>query len=517
MDRPGVHEARRHRALARLIIRQLQRQRLRFRPRLHRLVAQPQDTLRSARLRDAVPGWFQATLALYDPGGREVAFCDDYLLQPDPVVLYRAPQDGVYVLEIRDAIFRGREDFVYRITVEDAPAVPGSLLAGAAGGYASLPEATESGPNDPPDESRPIALPVMIAGQIEREGDLDAFSFDGRAGEEIVAEVYARRLGSPLDSGMSLIDDAGTEVAGNDDTPDPAEGLMTHHADSYLRAQLPRDGRYRIVLRDMQHAGGEEYAYRLRIGPPQPDFVLRATPPSVAVSPARPAKLKLQAIRRDGFAGEIVVSLIGSPANLRMAPVSIPAGADTAEATLTVAGGGERQVVPVQLEGRAQIGGNEIVRPVVPAEEMMQAFAYWQVVPRQELLVAINRAAGDVPVVWRPVVEGVSLEGPQRIRLPLGESVEVRLVAERTDALEHAIFRMANRPRGVIFRDVTATAEGLIVTLSADPYIAIPGDYASAIIEVFAEPPGGLSAAGAQRSRVSLGVLPAIEIEITRS
>ena len=74
-------------------------------------------------LADAVPGWFQATVALYDAEGHEVAFVDDYRFDPDPVLLFEVPRDGDYILEIRDSIYRGREDFVYRIALGELPFV----------------------------------------------------------------------------------------------------------------------------------------------------------------------------------------------------------------------------------------------------------------------------------------------------------------------------------------------------------------------------------------------------------
>ncbi len=64
---------------------------------------------------DAVPGWFQPVLALYDANGRELAYADDYRFKPDPVIFYQVPADGDYVFAIRDSIYRGREDFIYRI------------------------------------------------------------------------------------------------------------------------------------------------------------------------------------------------------------------------------------------------------------------------------------------------------------------------------------------------------------------------------------------------------------------
>lgn len=57
-------------------------------------------------LADAVPGWFQATLALRGPDGKEVAYVDDFRFEPDPVLAYDIPADGRYTIEIRDAIDR---------------------------------------------------------------------------------------------------------------------------------------------------------------------------------------------------------------------------------------------------------------------------------------------------------------------------------------------------------------------------------------------------------------------------
>ena len=88
-----------------------------------RLVIQAQARRLIPYLADAVPGWFQAGLALYGPDGRELAWNDDYRFEPDPVLLVAVPADGVYDLEIRDAIYRGRDDFVYRISVGELPFV----------------------------------------------------------------------------------------------------------------------------------------------------------------------------------------------------------------------------------------------------------------------------------------------------------------------------------------------------------------------------------------------------------
>jgi len=85
-------------------------------------------------LADAVPGWFQAVLTLYDADGNELAYDDDYRFHPDPVIHFAVPKDGEYSIEIRDAIYRGREDFVYRIAIGELPFVTSAFpLGGRAG------------------------------------------------------------------------------------------------------------------------------------------------------------------------------------------------------------------------------------------------------------------------------------------------------------------------------------------------------------------------------------------------
>ena len=114
----------------------------------------------------------------------------------------------------------------------------------------TLPECLEKEPNDSPQTAQAVTLPVIVNGRIDRPGDWDVFRFEGRAGQQIVAEVYARRLESPLDCVLKLTDAAGKQLAFNDDHEDKGDGLNTHHADSLIqlhaagrRDLLPAPGR----------------------------------------------------------------------------------------------------------------------------------------------------------------------------------------------------------------------------------------------------------------------------------
>ncbi|MGE5531408.1 MAG: peptidase, partial [Bacteroidota bacterium] len=311
-------------------------------------------------LADAVPGWFQAVVALRDAKGREVAYADDYRYDPDPVLLVNVPEDGEYTLEIRDSIYRGREDFIYRVIVGEQPFITslfplggpvGSSVAATVSGWNlpqqlvqldtapkggsqrsfalktkdwtsnsvsydvdTLPEALETEPNDLVKQAPLVTLPKIINGRIGSAGDVDIVQFEGKAGEEFVAEVRARRLGSPVDSLLRLTDATGKTVALNDDHEDRSVGLMTDPADSYLSVRLPSTGRYYLHLSDTRRQGGEDSAYRLRLSQPRPDFALRVTPSSLNVQATRIAPITVYALRSEGFAGDIEVKLKGAPA-----------------------------------------------------------------------------------------------------------------------------------------------------------------------------------------------------------
>ncbi|MBW8042045.1 MAG: peptidase [Planctomycetes bacterium] len=386
-------------------------------------------------LADAVPGWFQATLALYDANGEELAYADDYRFHPDPVLFYEIPQDGQYVLEIKDAIYRGREDFVYRITVGEMPFVTSIFpLGGKVGAQTTvrmkgwnlptdkltmdandkepgilplslrkdelvsnrvpfavdtLPECMETESNNNHADAQKITLPVIVNGRIDKPGDWDVFGFKGNAGDKIVAEVYARRLNSPLDSLLKLTNANGKKLIANDDHEDKGAGLTTHHADSLLSTTLPTNGFYYIHIGDAQTKGGAAYGYRLRIGPPRPDFELRVVPSSINARGGATVPLTVYALRKDGFTGDIAVTLKDAPKGFTLNGRRVPAGKDQMRLTLKVPPGPIKKAMSLSLEGRAEIQGRQVVRQAIPADDMMQAFIYRHLVCAKDLKVAV--------------------------------------------------------------------------------------------------------------------------------
>jgi hypothetical protein len=508
-------------------------------------------------LADAVPGWFQAVVTLYDAHGHELAYDDDYRFHPDPVLHYEVPKDGEYVIEIRDAIYRGREDFVYRITLGELPFVTSIFpLGGPAGAQTAvelkgwnlpvnkltmdakdkgpgiyplsvragevasnsvpfavdtLPECLERESNNSPEEAQAVTLPIIVNGRIDEPGDWDVFRFEGHAGEKIVAEVFARRLDSPLDSVLKLTDAAGRQLAFNDDYEDKGSGLETHHADSYILTTLPADGTYYLHIGDAQHQGGAEYAYRLRISAPRPDFELRVVPSAINAGAAQIIPITVYALRKDGFSGDVALALTGAARTFPLSGALVPAHQDQVRLTLTVPPIPVNEPMGLSLAGRATIGGQEVVRQAVPAEDMMQAFAYRHLVPAQDFkLTAIRRGALRVSPRFLSELP---------VKIPAGGTTQVRaMLMPGVLTFEKVQLELSEPPEGISVREVSLDQQNAQIVLQSDAAKTKPGLRGNLIVEISGErtPPAAAGKAKANRQRIPLGILPAIPFEIVK-
>ena len=494
-------------------------------------------------LADAVPGWFQAVVTLTDADGKEVAYVDDYRFDPDPVMFYDVPADGVYTLAIRDSIYRGRPDFVYRISIGELPFVRSIFPLGGAAGEATtvtiegwnlptdrvevdatgdkpglrplavsvdgatsnsvpfmvsdLPELLEVEPNNDAPNAQSVALPVMVNGRIDSPGDWDVFEFEGKAGQRIVAETYARRLGSPLDATLTLTDSEGRELAANDDRKDIASGLITHHADSYLSIVLPADGRYLLRVGDIQGHGSSHHAYRLRIGTAQPDFAVRIVPSAIRIPRGGIAPLTVHVLRKDGFSGEIRLAMKDMPEALAISGV-IPANEDKVHLTMTASKDVALGRMTPQLEAVATIDGKTFRHDVVPADEMMQAFLYRHLVPAQELIVAVAKPAR--------VSLKADLPAGKSLKIPAGGTVELLITGNRrAGGARQFKLALADAPEGIAVEDVAIEAgnTGAVLVVRADAEHLKPGRKGNLIVALMA---------GKNRRRICIA--PAIPFEI---
>lgn len=503
-------------------------------------------------LADAVPGWFQAVLSLYDSAGRELACVDDYRFDPDPVLLCELPEDGEYTLEIRDALYRGREDFVYRIQMGELPFITSVFPLGSPAGksgkgviqgwnlpkhripfdtasdglsirqmrllgswglsnavtYAvdGLPEDKESSNNDTIAHAQGIQLPLIVNGRIESPGDVDWFRFEGRGGAWVAAEVYARRRNSPLDSLLRLTDDSGAVLQWNDDSTDKEPGLNTHAADSYVYAALPKDGTYYVRISDTQQHGGEEYAYRLRLSEARPDFSVCVTPSCINVEEGRASVFEAYAVRKDGFDGAIDIALADAPEGFSIDGGTVPPGQNHVRMTLTAPLDSAGQSLQLRPEGRATVNDMLVIHAAVPADAKVQAFASQHLVPAQEFFAAILKA--------KRRVQSIALTNPVPIRIPLNGTTHLEFSTPALKLTPDIQFELDNPPKGISLQEVTVTNGFIAMILEADGQQIQAGYRDNLIVNAVTERPAPANRPKAQAQRVPLGVLPAVPIEI---
>ncbi|MFW6170866.1 MAG: hypothetical protein ACODAD_10285, partial [Planctomycetota bacterium] len=509
-------------------------------------------------LADAVPGWFQATLAVYDEAGREMAFVDDYQFHPDPVLFHQIPETGMYDVEIKDAIFRGREDFVYRIEVGEMPFLKTAFPMGTRVGtpvnveldgwnlpvdslevnhdepgryMVSVPdslyklnelpfevdgfsEVTDQEPNNGIESAQVLEHPkppCIINGRIDSPGDRDVYRFGGRQGGLVTLAVLARRLNSPLDSLLRLTDADGNQIAVNDDTVDKATGLVTHHADSRLQVKLPETGPYFIHVEDIQGKGGHEYGYRLRVSARRPDFDPRVVPSSINARPGSSVPITVHVLRRDGFGQDVHVELVTAPDGFQLRGGRLSADDKSREMTLSIPSNIEPGVYPLEMVGSSDVRGRgRIERPVVPADDMMQAFIYQHLVPAEELLVAVSEKA-------RPRrSQGDSGSAEDLLKIPHGGTVRYQLPIPNRSNLDGVQVELNDPPEGIVILRMIRGLGGLVILFSADAEKTKPGLTGTLVLNVHEVRtiPGKGGRAGSKR-KVPIDAFPGIPFEVT--
>ena len=267
---------------------------------------------------------FDPYVAILNTKRFELATSDDNaLIWQDCFVSLVVPEDGPYIIAVREAAFAGNPQCLYRLHVGNFPRptatlpsggkvgehlrirwigdvlgetttdidLPGhpdrhfGLLAHDSRGSAPYPNlfrlspfgnTIEAEPNDTHDRSTPFAPPVALNGVIEKAGDVDCFTFHAKKAQTYDIRVFARQIRSPLDPVIGLFARNAGQVAGNDDSGGP---------DSYIRFNPPRDGDFVISVSDHLKNGGPEYTYRVEISSVTPRLALST--PNESLSAAR--------------------------------------------------------------------------------------------------------------------------------------------------------------------------------------------------------------------------------------
>ena len=300
-------------------------------------------------------------LSLKDAQGATLAFNDNFL-HGDPLLFHSFAAAGEYFLEIRDVRYQGNADWQYLVEATDAPFVvnvsplgvtPGAQVRLSLSGFnlpadpaALLVPAAETsdgeqwfplvcegratypapvivhhrpamfeleGENSTPAAAQAIAAPVALCGRVEKAGDVDCFALETRQGEAFTFEVHARRRQSSLDSILRILDANGAPLVENDDM---SVGRLNCSDSLIENWTAPSTGKIVLEVTDCHERGGQDFPYMLEVTRSEPYFTLDLDTDKTHLGPGTASPIFVRAYRKNGFAGEIALSIEGLPENV---------------------------------------------------------------------------------------------------------------------------------------------------------------------------------------------------------
>ena len=441
--------------------------------------------------------FFDPHLAILNAKRFELASSDDTaLLHQDAVVSIIAPEDGRYVVSVRDSAFGGNNNCTYRLHVGRFPRPLAVLPAGGRAGESlevhwlgdvagpqseQIPVPTaarrdfglfrkdehgiapspnvfrindlenflEVEPNNSLKQASSSSVPGACNGVIGQPGDHDVFRFSAKKGQVFDFNVYARWLRSPLDSVLRILDAKGKRLAGNDDS--------AGKPDSYVRYTIPADGDYFIEVFDHLQSGGEYYTYRVEIAPPRARVDLqiaerrRSVATKIEIPRGNRTAFLVNAARRD-FGGPLNVTLENLPAGVKVETVTMPA---------------DRGVVPVILAAAADAplaGGlpSVVARPAEEGKQVESSFTQqtWLIIGRNYREVWSHYADRAAVAVANEAPFKISIVEP-KVPIVQGGSMQLKVVAERTEGFKAPIaVRLLYNPPGISSSRSIKIAEG---------------------------------------------------------
>ena len=287
------------------------------------------------------------------------------------------------------------------------------------------------------------SVPSAASGRLIAAGESDSWRVPVKQGEKLRFEVFADRLGSPLDSMLELKKPDGGDLAANDDAV---------RSDSRIDFTVPADLSHLLaVVSDRHGRGGRRYLYRLAVtrttDPAVADFDLVVASNSYNVLPGGRHVFRVDVVRR-GYNGEIRLDTIGAPSHFRLLTPSIPAGAPGVLVTVVnTSSEGKTALDGFRLVGRSTAGGTSVQRPVRIAAHPLASSQPWL---REDLVVgrsvppspvvAIDVKPASTESLWRgqevplPIQLSRDPEAVGPVRLSLVTSQKVPLVKGKPNA-----------------------------------------------------------------------------------
>ncbi len=203
--------------------------------------------------------------------------------------------------------------------------------------HARGPVVLDNEKNNTADNAQEVKLPCDIAGRIGKKNERHWYKFDAKKGEVWTLEVFAERIGSPVDAFFILTDEKGKVITEQDDGPDtlsPNQFYTKGDDPARYKFTVPADGTYKVMV-STREAGtqfGVRDQYVLRIAKEKPDFRLAVMPltphlpDAGSLAKGGAAVFAVFVFRFDGFDGPIELSATNLPKGVKCPPQVISAG-----------------------------------------------------------------------------------------------------------------------------------------------------------------------------------------------
>jgi hypothetical protein len=128
------------------------------------------------------------------------------------------------------------------------------------------PQQAEVEPNDAVPSAQVLTgLPAELNGRLEKNGDVDSYSVDLRAGQTLMARLEAYTLQSPLDPVLKLLDARGVQVAWNHDEVRSLDPILAWRVETSGTYVLQVFGFAYPADSDLRFSGSPKGVYRLHV------------------------------------------------------------------------------------------------------------------------------------------------------------------------------------------------------------------------------------------------------------
>jgi len=133
-----------------------------------------------------------------------------------------------------------------------------SRISGTGSPSSSRSNSVSDDHGDSPSNATSIEIGNEVEGEINPEGDKDYFVFDGKAKDVIDIDITAERLGSDLDSYITLFGPDGSRLVYDDDSGYGFDSSISNF-------ELPKTGKYKLEVRAFGNSGGPGQFYNLTV------------------------------------------------------------------------------------------------------------------------------------------------------------------------------------------------------------------------------------------------------------